>query len=216
MSTAASPPRAADRAAGAGPSLVDRLARSQVAIAALGSELGRLDAWGQALAERLGGGGRLLAAGNGGSAALAQHLVGELVGRFERERQPYSALALCAETATLTAIGNDYGYDESFARQVRAHGRDGDVLVALSTSGRSPNLIGAAEAARLAGLVVWAMTGPRPNPLADAAHDALAVPVPSTACIQDAHQVAVHLLCAAFDACVGGGGNDAPNGDGAA
>ena len=183
--------------------LVDRLARSQVAIATLGAELQRLATWGRTFADRLSRGGRLLAAGNGGSAALAQHLVGELVGRFEADRAPYSGLALCSETAGLTAIGNDYGFEDCFARQVAAHGREGDVLLTLSTSGRSPNLVRAAETARARGLLVWAMTGPSPNPLADAAHDALVVPATSTAAIQDAHQVAVHLLCAAFDAVVG-------------
>jgi phosphoheptose isomerase len=180
-------------------SLVDRLADSQVAVGAMAAELGRLEAWGRVLAERLLDGGRLLAAGNGGSAALAQHLVGELVGRFESDRSPYSGLALCSEPSVLTAIGNDYGFEECFARQVSAHGRQGDVLITLSTSGQSPNLLRATEAGRHQGLLVWTMTGPRPNPLADGAEDALAVPIASSPAIQDAHQVAIHLLCAAFD-----------------
>jgi D-sedoheptulose 7-phosphate isomerase len=148
---------------------------------------------------RLGRGGRMLVAGNGGSAALAQHLVGELVGRFDRERPPYSALALCAETAGLTAIGNDYGYDEVFARQVAAHGRAGDVFLALSSSGRSPNLLHAAAAARACGVLAWAMTGPAPNPLIGEVDDALAVAAPGAASVQDVQQVAVHLLCLAFE-----------------
>ena len=92
-------------------------------------------------------GQRLLAAGNGGSAAEAQHLTAELVGRFDGERVPFSAISLHAETSAVTAIANDYGYDDVFARQVRAHGRSGDVLMLLSTSGKSPNLLRAAEAA---------------------------------------------------------------------
>jgi phosphoheptose isomerase len=175
------------------------LAASRDGLDALGSELGRLERWGAVLRCRLGTGGRLLVAGNGGSAALSQHLVGELVGRFDRERRPYSALALSAETAGLTAIGNDYGYDEVFARQVAAHGRPGDVFLALSSSGRSPNLLHAACAARAAGVLAWAMTGPAPNPLGGVVDDLLAVAAPGTASVQDVQQVAVHLLCLAFE-----------------
>ena len=120
-----------------------------------------VDRWGAELARVLGAGGRLLAAGNGGSAGEAQHLTAELVGRFETpDRRPLSAIALCAETSSLTAIGNDFGFEHAFARQVTAHGRRGDVLVLLTTSGRSRNLVHAAEAAHAAGVRVWAMTGP--------------------------------------------------------
>ena len=175
------------------------LAASLDGLEALGAELGRLERWGGVLRVRLGRGGRLLVAGNGGSAALAQHLGGELVGRFDRERPPFSALALCAETAGLTAIGNDYGYDEVFARQVAAHGRAGDVFLALSASGRSPNLLHAASTARACGVLAWAMTGPAPNPLVGEVEDVLAVAAPGTASVQDVQQVAVHLLCIAFE-----------------
>ena len=144
-------------------------------------------------------GGRLLAAGNGGSAAEAQHLTAELVGRFRADRRPFSAICLSAETSSVTAIVNDYGADEMFARQVEAHGRAGDVLVLLSTSGRSPNVVAAAERGRELGLHVWAMTGPAPNPLAAACDDALCVDAPSTATVQEFHLVALHLLCAAVD-----------------
>lgn len=159
-----------------------------------------VESWGRRLAAVVGSGGRLLAAGNGGSAAEAQHLTAELVGRFLGERRPLSALSLCAESASVTAILNDYGPDEVFARQVEAHGRPGDVLVLLSTSGRSPNVLAAAARGRECGLTVWAMTGPRPNPLASAAHEALTVPAPTTAAVQEVHLVAVHALCAALDA----------------
>ena len=111
-------------------------------------------------------GQRLLAAGNGGSAAEAQHLTAELVGRFDGERVPFSAISLHAETSAVTAIANDYGFEELFARQVRAHGRSGDVLMLLSTSGKSPNLLRAAEAAARLNITTWALTGPAPNPLA--------------------------------------------------
>ena len=175
------------------------LAASQQGLASLAPELDRLQRWGEDLRRRLERGGRLLVAGNGGSAALAHHLAGEMVGRFDREREPFSALALSGDPAGLTAIGNDYGYDEVFARQVHAHGRQGDVLVALSTSGRSPNLLKAVDVGRRSELSAWALTGPAPNPLADAADDAVAVPCPDTPSVQDVHQVAVHLLCLAFE-----------------
>ncbi|CAL9339189.1 D-sedoheptulose-7-phosphate isomerase [Streptomyces sp. enrichment culture] len=158
--------------------------------------------WGSRLAVVLQGGGRLLAAGNGGSAAQAQHLTAELVGRYRRERPAYSAISLHAETSSLTAIGNDYGFDQVYARQVAAHGRPGDVLLLLSTSGRSGNLIAAAATARSAGVRVWALTGPAPNPLAEAAHEALCVDAASTATVQETHLVAVHVLCECFDTAV--------------
>ncbi|MEU0371739.1 SIS domain-containing protein [Streptomyces sp. NPDC006283] len=161
--------------------------------------LGQVSEWGGHLAAVLPVGGRLLAAGNGGSAAQAQHLTAELVGRYRDERPAHSAIALHAETSSVTAIGNDYGFDHVYARQVAAHGRPGDVLLLLSTSGRSANLIGAAETGRAAGLRVWAMTGRRPNPLAEAADEALCIDADSSATVQEAHLVAVHLLCAAFD-----------------
>jgi phosphoheptose isomerase len=183
--------------------LGDHLAASRQGLTSLTPELGRLERWGGDLRLRLERGGRLLVAGNGGSAALAHHLAGELVGRFDRERAPFSALALSGEPAGITAISNDYGYDEVFGRQVHAHGRRGDVFVALSTSGRSPNLLRATAVARAAGVTTYAMTGPAPNPLADVADDALAVPCPDTPSVQDVQQVAVHLLCLAFENAAG-------------
>ncbi|WP_345483929.1 SIS domain-containing protein [Streptomyces roseoviridis] len=174
-----------------------------------GADLRRLARWGRRLAAVLTDGGRLLAAGNGGSAAQAQHLTAELVGRYRDERPAYSALALHAETSSVTAIGNDYGFEQVFARQVAAHGRPGDLLVLLSTSGHSPNLLSAAVTARSRGLAVWALTGPGPNPLAEAADDALTIDAPTTATVQEAHLVVVHLLCEFFDATlVGAGASD--------
>jgi phosphoheptose isomerase len=156
--------------------------------------------WGEVLAGELAGGARLLVAGNGGSAAEAQHLTAELVGRFRDERRPLSALALHAETSSVTAIVNDYGADEVFARQVEAHGRPGDTLLLLSTSGSSPNVLAAARRADAFGLRVWALTGPAPNKLADLADDALCVNAPTTTTVQEIHLMAVHLLCEAIDA----------------
>ncbi len=179
------------------PSHVDEL---YPALAALRSNADTLTSWGRRLAVVLDTGGRLLAAGNGGSAAEAQHLTAELVGRFVAERRPMSALCLSAETSSLTGVLNDYGRDEVFARQVEAHGRPGDVLILLSTSGRSSNVLRAAERALGSGVVVWAMTGASPNPLVDVADEALVVMARTTAVVQEVHLVALHALCAAVDA----------------
>jgi type III pantothenate kinase len=165
---------------------------------ALRQEADHLTAWGAELAGRLHGGSRLLAAGNGGSAAEAQHLTAELVGRFDGERRAFSAIALNAETSSITAIGNDYGFEEIFARQVRAHARPGDLVVLLSTSGRSRNLLLAARAAADLGATTWALTGQGPNPLTAACDDSIALPGPS-ANVQEAQLVAVHALCRVFD-----------------
>lgn len=162
-------------------------------------DLARVARWGVALGDVLARGGALLVAGNGGSAAHAQHLAAELVGRYRVERPPLRALALHAETSSVTAIANDYGYDEVFARQVRAHGQPGDVLLGISTSGASRNVVAAAETARMVGCAVWALTGARACPLASVAHDTLAVAAESTATVQEVHQVVVHLLCESVD-----------------
>jgi phosphoheptose isomerase len=156
--------------------------------------------WGRQLAVPLLAGHRLLVAGNGGSAAEAQHLTAELVGRYVADRPPLSAIALHAETSSLTAIGNDYGAAEAYARQVAAHGRAGDVVLLLSASGRSRNVLAAAERGRSLGLTVWAMTGPAPNPLAAVADDAICVAGADTAIVQEVHLVAIHALCDALDA----------------
>jgi D-sedoheptulose 7-phosphate isomerase len=155
--------------------------------------------WGRQLAVPLLAGHRLLVAGNGGSAAEAQHLTAELVGRYVADRPPLSALALHAETSSLTAIGNDYGAAEAYARQVAAHGRPGDVVLLLSASGRSENVLAAAERGRSLGLTVWAMTGPAPNPLAAVADEAICVAGADTAIVQEVHLVAIHALCDALD-----------------
>ncbi|HET6628106.1 MAG TPA: SIS domain-containing protein [Nocardioidaceae bacterium] len=159
--------------------------------------------WGTRLAATLEAGGRLLAAGNGGSAAQAQHLTAELVGRYRDDRGPFSAICLSAETSSLTAICNDYPAEELFARQVEAHGREGDVLVLMSTSGTSPNIVSAAERGRKLGLQVWAFTGPRPNPLAEVADEAMSVDARFTATVQELHLVGLHILCAGLDKALG-------------
>ncbi|HEY0700439.1 MAG TPA: SIS domain-containing protein [Micromonospora sp.] len=177
-------------------SVLDRhLAALAAALLPFRETAGVLRHWGAELAGCLTTGGRLLVAGNGGSSAEAHHLAAELVGKLHDDRAPLSAIALCAETSSLTAIGNDYGYEEVFARQVRAHGRPGDVLLLLSTSGRSANLIRAARAGREVGVRCWAFTGPAPNPLADACAEVLAVASPDQQVVQELHLVAAHLLC---------------------
>lgn len=165
----------------------------------LDGDCGRVEGWGRHLAHVLERGGRLLACGNGGSAADAQHLTAELVGRYRDDRRPFSAIALSAETSSLTAIGNDYGYEEVFARQVRGHGRPGDVLVAISTSGSSANVVAAARAGAGRGMTVWALTGPGPNALSEVADDAVMVEADATATVQEVHGVLIHALCAAVD-----------------
>jgi D-sedoheptulose 7-phosphate isomerase len=141
-------------------------------------------------------GGTLLFCGNGGSAADAQHLAAEFVGRYLRERDAWAAIALSTNTSALTAIGNDYGFEEVFARQVAAHGRPGDVLVAISTSGDSPNVLRAVEAAHEWGLTVIAMTGRDGGKIGAAADVHLNLPATDTPRIQEGHILAGHVLCA--------------------
>jgi D-sedoheptulose 7-phosphate isomerase len=139
--------------------------------------------------------GKILACGNGGSAADAQHIAAEFVGRYLKDRVPYSAIALSTNTSALTAIGNDYGFDEVFARQVRAHGRAGDVLLAVSTSGTSPNVLAAVAAAREVGMSVIALSGCDGGTLIDDCDVCLVVPVDSTPRIQEMHILLAHVLC---------------------
>ena len=181
------------------PTPAEHLAALAGSLHRLEGELERLASWGQRLASRLLDGGRLLAVGNGGSAAQAQHLTAELVGRYQAEREALSAICLHGDTSSLTAISNDYGVEEAFARQVRAHGRAGDVLLALSTSGRSPNVLAAVRAARECDLEVWSLCGGAPNPLADLSDETVALECPSPATVQELHQVALHVICGAVD-----------------
>jgi D-sedoheptulose 7-phosphate isomerase len=153
-------------------------------------------------AEALRAGRKLLACGNGGSAADSQHFVAELVNRFERERGPLAGLALTTDTSTLTSIANDYAYEEVFAKQVRALGREGDVLLAISTSGNSGNVVAAAQAARQLGLRIVALTGNGGGKIAallsdDDAH--ICVPHKTTARIQETHILALHCICDIID-----------------
>lgn len=168
---------------------------------------GQVLEWGERLAHVLTRGGRLYTAGNGGSAAHAQHLVAELVGRLHAERQPLSAFALTADSSTMTALGNDYGYEEVFARQVRAHAVPGDIVLLASTSGASPNLLTAAEAAVQRGAEPWAMTGMLPNALAPLCKYVIAVPSADAQVVQEIHQVLIHLICSCLDASLAAAGS---------
>jgi D-sedoheptulose 7-phosphate isomerase len=147
------------------------------------------------VASSLAAGGLLLVAGNGGSAADAQHIVAELTGRFLRDRRPLRALALNVNTSALTAIGNDYGYEHVFAREVSAHGRPGDVLLAISTSGNSQNLVRAIEAARQKKVTVIGLTGESGGQMRAACDLCLRVPSKSTPRIQEMHILIGHTIC---------------------
>jgi len=140
-------------------------------------------------------GGKLMFAGNGGSAAEAQHFSAEMVGRFLKERKPLASVALSTDTSALTAIGNDYGYDQVFSRQVEALGRSGDVLIVLSTSGRSKNILAAMRAAAALGVATIAFTGREPREMGALADVVLNVPSSDTPQIQEGHLILGHLLC---------------------
>jgi len=140
-------------------------------------------------------GGKVLLFGNGGSAADAQHIAAEFVGRFVRERTPLPAVALTTDTSALTAISNDYGFEQVFARQVRALGQTGDVAIAISTSGRSANILAAVDAACEKGLTVVGLTGGDGGRLAETADIAIVVPSTNTARIQECHLTIEHIMC---------------------
>jgi D-sedoheptulose 7-phosphate isomerase len=154
---------------------------------------------GHLFVEALRAGRKLLFFGNGGSAADAQHLAAELVGRYAADRAPLPAIALTTDSSALTAIGNDYGFEQVFARQIRALGRRGDVAIAISTSGRSQNVILGVEAAREAGLATIALIGGDGGKLAPIVDIAIVVPSTTTARIQECHITIGHVLCEYVD-----------------
>jgi D-sedoheptulose 7-phosphate isomerase len=146
---------------------------------------------------------KILACGNGGSAADAQHFIAELVGRFEHERRPLPGITLSADTSIMTAVGNDYGFDCVFGRQIQALGRAGDVLVCLSTSGESPNVLRAVEVAQACAMTVIALTGKGGGTLGKRMTDKdihLCVPHDRTMRIQEVHILLLHALCDGLDA----------------
>jgi D-sedoheptulose 7-phosphate isomerase len=155
-----------------------------------------------AVVAALAGGGKVLVFGNGGSAADAQHFVGELLGRFRDTRRPLPAIALSADPSVVTGVGNDFGFDDLFARQVAALAAAGDVAIGITTSGSSENVVRGLRAAREAGALPVAWTGVEPGAAGAAAEIVLAVPSQTTARIQEIHTLAMHALCVAVDAWV--------------
>ncbi|MBU3613972.1 phosphoheptose isomerase [Polynucleobacter sp. Latsch14-2] len=155
-----------------------------------------------AMVECLRAGGKVMACGNGGSAADAQHFAAELIGRFERERQELAAIALTTDTSILTAVGNDYSYDEVFSKQVRGLGKSGDILLGISTSGNSKNVVRAIEVAKKMGIKIIALTGNGGGKIAsllDKNDIHLCAPSTRTARIQETHLVLLHSLCDGVD-----------------
>ncbi len=169
--------------------------RIMLAMLADDALLARVDAAAEACITALNNGGKILLAGNGGSAADAQHIAGEFVSRFAFDRPGLPAIALTTDTSILTAIGNDYGYDKLFARQVQAHGQKGDVFIAYSTSGKSSNVMVALQEAKNRGVVCIGMTGNRGGPMQALCDHYLDVPSADTPKIQEGHAVLGHILC---------------------
>ena len=172
---------------------------------ALAAMAGPIEAAVRAMVASLKAGGKIMACGNGGSAADSQHFSAELLNRFEKERPPLAAIALTTDTSTLTSIANDYRYEDVFAKQVQALGKKGDVLLAISTSGNSPNVIEAIHKAHAQGITVVALTGKQGGKMAAllAPSDIhLCVPAERTARIQEVHLLTIHCLCDGIDALI--------------
>jgi D-sedoheptulose 7-phosphate isomerase len=155
---------------------------------------------GRLIVESMRDGGKLLACGNGGSAADAQHFVAELLGRMGPERRSLPAITLSVDPSAVTAIGNDYGYENVFARQVEGLGRSGDVLLAISTSGKSPNVLRAIRTARAKGMRVVALAGQGGDPLLGECEVSVHIPSPNTQRVQELHMAVLHAICEYIDA----------------
>lgn len=183
--------------------IATELSATQSAVSALCADAayrGKLAAVAELYVQRLRSGNTLMFAGNGGSAADAQHIAGELVSRFHFDRPGLRAIALSTDTSIMTAIGNDYGYDYVFARQVEALGREGDVLTVLSTSGNSANVLRAISAATERGMTVVGMTGSGGGKMAALCDHVLNAPSDKTPRIQECHLISYHLICALVEA----------------
>src|SRR6266550_9072631 len=165
----------------------------------LESGLANVESSGRVICDALATGNKVLLCGNGGSAADAQHIAAELVGRYEQERRSFPAIALTTDTSALTALSNDYGYEEVFARQLQGLAVAGDLLIAMSTSGKSPNVIKAAEKARAIGCRVIGLAGCSGEPLASHCDIAVVVPSDRTSRVQEAHITIGHLWCEMVD-----------------
>jgi rfaE bifunctional protein nucleotidyltransferase chain/domain len=179
--------------------MADVLGHDAARLAGAGADPAAVERAALALADALGSGGQLLTFGNGGSAADAQHVAAELVGRFELERPALAAVALTTDASSLTAIANDYGFERVFARQVEGLGRPGDVALAMSTSGSSPNVLAGVEAARKRGMTTIGLCGAAGCPLCRSVDVALTVTPGPTALIQESHLVVEHALCRAVE-----------------
>ena len=179
--------------------MADYLAQSLAAMQAFAADAAShavMHAMAEAIAGSLRQGGKLLVAGNGGSAGDAQHIAGEFVSRLMYDRAPLAALALTVDSSAITAIGNDYGFTHIFERQVRALGRPGDVLLGISTSGRSANIVAALEAARAGGLRTLGFAGQDPAAMGNLCDILLTAPTPWTPVVQQIHITAGHIVCA--------------------
>lgn len=170
-----------------------------VVAASLKSQIPKIEAIEREIVSSFIRGNRIYLMGNGGSAADAQHIAAELVGRFQMERRGFPAVALTTDTSILTAVANDYSYDQVFARQVEALVSRGDVLIGISTSGNSRNVLAAIEAGRSLGAVTIGLTGCSGGALKDLCDIAIVVPSPNTARIQEAHILVGHILCEMID-----------------
>lgn len=162
--------------------------------------LPQIEQAGQLLCQTLSNGRKILICGNGGSAADAQHIAAELIGRYEKERQSWPAIALTTDTSALTALSNDFGFEEVFSRQVAGLATAGDLLIAISTSGKSANVLKAAKQARELGCLVIGLTGENAEPLASLCDICLAIPSRRTARVQEAHITIGHLWCEMVEA----------------
>lgn len=165
----------------------------------LDSKLSEIEEAGLLICKTLASGNKVLLCGNGGSAADAQHIAAELIGRYENERRSFPAISLTTDTSALTALSNDYGFEQVFARQVQGLAVAGDCLIAISTSGKSPNVTNAAEKARVMGVSVIALTGCSGEPLASHCDIAIVVPSDRTSRVQEAHITIGHLWCEMVD-----------------
>lgn len=176
-----------------------RIRRLRVRLEEVCGQLEVLNRWGREMGLAAARGQRLLAVGNGGSAAQADHFVAELIGRFRRDRAPISAINVQSQTTTLTALANDLAFHEAAARAVRAHGRPGDILLCLSSSGASQNIIAAAREGGHMGIRRYALTGMAASPLTEVVDYSLAFEAGDVASIQELHLIAIHVLCDAIE-----------------